>query len=101
MGRRKVFKSFKFSLVGLVIALLLAIHLSAIPTSAQIKLRYANFPPATTFPCIQMDRWKAEIEKRTGEKVKIETFPGGSLLGAKNMHEGVISGIADIVAFPF
>ena len=24
---------------------------------AKIMLTYANFPPATTFPCVQMERW--------------------------------------------
>jgi TRAP-type C4-dicarboxylate transport system substrate-binding protein len=61
-----------------------------------IQLSYANFPPATTFPCVQMERWKQEVEKRTNGKVVINTFPGGTLLGAKNMMDGVIAGQADI-----
>ncbi len=63
---------------------------------AAIGLTYANFPPANTFPCVQMERWKTEVEKRTGGKVKINTFPGGTLLGAKAMLDGVIAGQADI-----
>lgn len=63
---------------------------------AQIKLSYANFPPAPTFPCVQMERWKTEVEKRTAGKVKIDTYPGGTLLGAKNMFDGVAAGTADI-----
>jgi TRAP-type C4-dicarboxylate transport system substrate-binding protein len=59
-------------------------------------LSYANFPPAPTFPCVQMERWAREVEKRTDGKVKIETYPGGTLLGAKNMMDGVIAGQADI-----
>jgi TRAP-type C4-dicarboxylate transport system substrate-binding protein len=43
-----------------------------------------------------MERWKKEVEKRTGGKVAIDTFPGGTLLGAKNMMDGVIAGEADI-----
>jgi TRAP-type C4-dicarboxylate transport system substrate-binding protein len=61
-----------------------------------IKLSYANFPPAPTFPCVQMERWKTEVEKRTAGKVAIDTYPGGTLLGAKNMMDGVIAGQADI-----
>ena len=61
-----------------------------------IKLTYANFPPAPTFPCVQMERWKTEVEKRTGGKVAIQTFPGSTLLDAKNMMDGVIAGTADI-----
>jgi TRAP-type C4-dicarboxylate transport system substrate-binding protein len=61
-----------------------------------IKLSYANFPPAPTFPCVQMERWKAEVEKRTKGKVAVSTYPGSTLLGAKNMMDGVIAGQADI-----
>ncbi|MEW5722483.1 MAG: TRAP transporter substrate-binding protein [Thermodesulfobacteriota bacterium] len=61
-----------------------------------IELSYANFPPPITFPCVQMERWKEEVEKRTGGKVKIKTYPGGALLDAKNMMDGVIAGQADI-----
>ncbi len=61
-----------------------------------IQLSYANFPPAPTFPCVQMERWKTEVEKRTGGSVTINTFPGGTLLDAKNMMDGVIAGEADI-----
>jgi TRAP-type C4-dicarboxylate transport system substrate-binding protein len=72
------------------------------PTKAKtetIKLTYANFPPAATFPCVQMERWKTEVEKRTEGRVVIQTFPGGTLLGAKNMVDGVIGGVADIGNF--
>ncbi|MGD2124762.1 MAG: TRAP transporter substrate-binding protein [Desulfobacteraceae bacterium] len=65
-------------------------------TAGPMKLSYANFPPAPTFPCVQMERWKKEVEKRTGGKVVVNTFPGGTLLGAKNMMDGVIAGQADI-----
>ncbi len=61
-----------------------------------INLKYANFPPAATFPCVQMERWKEEVQKRTGGKVQIATFPGGTLLDAKGMIDGVIAGQADI-----
>ncbi len=65
-------------------------------TAGTIELSYANFPPPITFPCVQMERWKEEVEKRTNGKVKINTFPGGTLLGPKNMMDGVIAGTADI-----
>jgi TRAP-type transport system periplasmic protein len=61
-----------------------------------ISLTYANFPPAPTFPCVQMERWVKEVNKRTNGKVVVKTFPGGTLLGAKNMYDGVVKGIADI-----
>lgn len=64
--------------------------------AGSISLNYANFPPAPTFPCVQMERWKTEVEKRTQGQVSINTFPGGTLLGAKDMMDGVIAGQADI-----
>ena len=78
-------------------ALLLVLTVSA-PAAADgpITLSYANFPPAPTFPCVQMERWKTEVEKRTAGKVVVNTFPGGTLLGAKEMMDGVIAGQADI-----
>lgn len=67
-------------------------------SAAKIKLSYANFPSALTFPCVQMEHWKQQVEKRTNGKVAIHTFPGGILLGAKEMLDGVIAGTADIGA---
>ena len=67
--------------------------------AAPITLTYANFPPAATFPSVQMERWAKEVEKRTAGKVSIKTFPGGTLLNAKNMLEGVTAGTADIGNF--
>jgi len=65
-------------------------------SAAPITLTYANFPPAPTFPCVQMERWKKEVERRTNGQVAINTFPGGTLLDAKGMVDGVIAGQADI-----
>lgn len=84
-------------LAGLLLAVLFIGSLLPVSMmAAPIKLNYANFPPAPTFPCVQMERWKKEVEKRTGGKVAINTFPGGTLLGAKEMMDGVIAGRADI-----
>ncbi|WP_300458117.1 TRAP transporter substrate-binding protein [Desulfobacula sp.] len=83
--------------VSLIMTSLVFVLLDYKPSIAQtVNLNYANFPPASTFPCVQMERWKTEVEKRTNGRVKINTFPGGTLLNAKNMINGVISGVADI-----
>jgi TRAP-type C4-dicarboxylate transport system substrate-binding protein len=84
--------------VFFMMALSLVFNFSLL-TSAQaepIKLSYAQFAPAKTFVGVQLERWIAEVEKRTGGKVKIDAFHGGTLLGAKNMMDGVIAGTADI-----
>jgi TRAP-type C4-dicarboxylate transport system substrate-binding protein len=76
-------------------ALAISLPASSAP-GGTITLSYANFPPAKTFPCVQMERWKKEVEKRTDGLVRVNTYPGGTLLGAKNMFRGVKQGRADI-----
>ena len=61
-----------------------------------VTLTYANFPPPSTFPCVQMERWAREVEQRSGGQAKVQTFPGGTLVGAKEMFDAVVSGTADI-----
>ncbi|HEY5719046.1 MAG TPA: TRAP transporter substrate-binding protein, partial [Gammaproteobacteria bacterium] len=78
-------------LAGLV-ALAAALPLRA----AEINLTYAFFAPAGTFPGRQMAHWAEEVNKRTGGKVEVKTFPAGTLLGAKEMYDGVRQGVADI-----
>jgi len=87
----------KFQNLLLSVSFLLFAAIAA--NAAPITLTYANFPPAATFPSVQMERWAKEVEKRTAGKVSIKTFPGGTLLNAKNMLEGVTSGTADIGNF--
>ncbi len=83
--------------ISIVSLLVLAAGLSAGRAEAQkVVLTYANFPPASTFPCVQMEKWKTEVELRSAGEVEVKTFPGSTLLGAKNMMDGVESGVADI-----
>lgn len=92
----------RITVLCMVFTLLLGFCLVLPKTShsqATITLKYANFPPATTFPCVQMERWSKEVEKRTNGRVKVQTFPGGTLLPAKNIFDGVIAGTADIGNF--
>jgi len=54
-------KNIFLKLVGLLLAVLFfGSLLSVTAIAAPIKLNYANFPPAPTFPCVQMERWKTE-----------------------------------------
>lgn len=64
--------------------------------AADINLTYAFFAPAGTFPGKQMQHWADEIAKRTNGKVAIKTFPASTLLGAREMYDGVTKGVADI-----
>ena len=86
-----------FLLAGIFLAAMFTISWAPAAVQAEtIKLTYANFPPAPTFPCVQMERWKKEVEERTNGKVAVQTFPGGTLLKPKAMMDGVINGVADI-----
>jgi TRAP-type C4-dicarboxylate transport system substrate-binding protein len=75
---------------------------AATPTTAPktngkaIELNYAFFAPANTFPAKQMEKWKEELEKRTNGQVKVNLFPGGTLLNDKDMYNGVKNKAADI-----
>jgi TRAP-type C4-dicarboxylate transport system substrate-binding protein len=82
--------------LGIIMICLLLIAFQARPAQAQIKLTYANTPPSTAFPCVQMERWAKEVERRTNGKVKVQTFPGGTLLAPKIMYDGTVQGQADI-----
>lgn len=79
---------------SLVLGVAATVSLPAL--SEEITLKYAFFAPAGTFPGKQMMHWAEEVNKRTNGKVKIETFPGGSLLGAREMWDGVSMGVTDI-----
>lgn len=61
-----------------------------------IKLSYSIFFPATHEQCIAGENWAREIEKRTGGRVKIDVYSGGTLAKANETYNAVSGGIADI-----
>jgi len=63
---------------------------------AQIKLNYSTFFPAPHKNAILATEWAKEIEKRTGGKVQITMFYGGTLTPADKCYDGVVKGISDI-----
>jgi len=79
-------------LAGILAGALFTTHAAA----DEITLNYAFFAPAQTFPAVQMERWAEELHRRTDGQVSVNTFPGGTLLSANNMYDGVRSGVADI-----
>ena len=80
--------------IAAIVPLLLAAP--ATVNAADITLTYAFFAPAGTFPGKQMAHWASEVAKRTSGKVEVKTFPGSTLLGAREMYDGVSKGVADI-----
>jgi TRAP-type transport system periplasmic protein len=94
---------FRIGLHGLLGSFVVAMLATVAWAGSVIELTYANFPPPMTFPSVQMERWADEVKARTGGKVVVKTFPGGTLLTARAMMDGVVDGVADIgcVAFPY
>jgi TRAP-type transport system periplasmic protein len=61
-----------------------------------IKLKFANFFPPTHKNAVIFDQYSQEINKKSGGKVEISYYPGGTLLTAPKIAAGVATGIADI-----
>ena len=63
---------------------------------AQTTLTYSIFFPATHAQAKAGENWAKEIEKRTGGKIKLNIFSGGSLTPADQCFDGVVKGISDL-----
>ena len=63
---------------------------------APIKLKFANYFPPTHKNAAVFAEFTQEINKKSGGKVEISYYPGGTLLTAPKMAAGVATGIADI-----
>ncbi len=61
-----------------------------------IKLSYAFFAPAASFPAVQMQEWADQLNERTDGQVEVELFVGGTLLGSGDIYDGVTQGVVDV-----
>lgn len=87
----------KWKLFALVLTIGLISFFITIPSvMAQIKLNYSIFFPATHKNAILATEWAKEIEKRTGGKIQITMYYGGTLTPADKCYDGVVKGISDI-----
>lgn len=68
----------------------------AISTADTVTLKYSNFFPPTHIQSKLAESWCQEVEKRTEGRVKVEYYPGGSLLKVKQTYDGIVDGIADV-----
>lgn len=64
--------------------------------SAPVRLTYSVFFPPTHVHAKLAVEWAAEVEKRSGGKVRIEVFPGGALTKPDQCYQGVVDGVSDI-----
>lgn len=65
-------------------------------TQETIELNYSIFFPPAHVHSKAAEDWAREIESRTGNAVKINIYAGGTLTGAGENYDGVVSGISDI-----
>jgi TRAP-type C4-dicarboxylate transport system substrate-binding protein len=65
-------------------------------SSETITLKYAFFAAEQTYPAVVAKKWAEALEQRTGGKVKVEFYFGGTLLDASNMLDGVQKNVADV-----
>jgi hypothetical protein len=70
MKKNIVVRFFGFAVLAVFIGSLLPISVMAAP----IKLNYANFPPAPTFPCVQMRDGKKRLRRGPAEKLPSKLF---------------------------
>ncbi len=84
----------------LVVVFFAATCLAFFPVMASaqkvIRLNYSNFFPAPHKNSVLAQQYCKELEKRSGGKVKITYFPGGTLTPAAQTYDNVVKGIADI-----
>ena len=57
---------------------------------------FNTFFPATNNIAIVGEMWQAEITERTNGAVTFEYLPGASLTAAKDVYDGVVTGISDL-----
>jgi len=88
----------KFLLVSFVILMTVAWALLNVTFAAEVKpivLRFAEDEPAPSMFAKTRVWWASEIEKRTGGRLKIEIYPGGTLAKGPAIIESVRTRLAD------
>lgn len=78
------------------IASFAALSLAGCQKQETITLSYSVFFPASHAQAQAAADWAAEVQKRTGDRVKITMYPGETLSKAAQCYEGVVNGVSDI-----
>ncbi len=82
--------------VVLALALIVAAGLGSKAWAGVMRLSYANFFPPTHVQSRLAEAWCREVERLSGGRIKIDYFPGQSLVRAAQSYEAVASGICEI-----
>jgi TRAP-type transport system periplasmic protein len=86
----------KTGLLVCAVLLVFSVYSMCAAAEAPIKLKFANFFPPTHKNAVVWGEFTQEMNKKSGGKVEISYYPGGTLLTAPKMAAGVVTGIADI-----
>lgn len=73
--------------------------LNVIPSYAQspkISMKWANFNAVTAPSQIYLNKVAEAVKQRTGGQVKVDMFPGGSLIGGMEMLRATRDGLIDV-----
>lgn len=71
--------------------------LASIAAAAEARtLRLADTLPATSSLAKTIAEWAKTVETRSEGRLKIQYFPGGQIVGAKDALDSVIGGVVDI-----
>jgi TRAP-type transport system periplasmic protein len=84
--------------ISLVFMIAAPLFMDATPAAAQakpIELRWAEGNPAGNVQTTKIDFLAAEVQKRTGGRVKITVYPGETLCKSPESLNALASGIAD------
>jgi TRAP-type transport system periplasmic protein len=61
-----------------------------------IKLDFASFYPATHKVGMVFEEWAKDMEKRTSGRVRVNYYPGETLMPLPQTYDSVVKGVADI-----
>jgi len=69
---------------------------SAYAQQEVIRLKFAFYPPAAIPLGQLLQEFCKDLEQRTGGRLKVDFYGGGSLLKAPQVYEGIVNGITDM-----
>ena len=84
----------KVAVLVLVVSFVLSV--STIVGAEPIKLKFASYHPPVHMVSVLIGKFCEDVNKRSGGKVELTSYPGGTLLSPTKMAAGVSSDIADI-----
>ena len=84
------------------LSFVLVVSFAAFCQADAIKMKYSDHdPPGGMRTDFVKDVWLAEIQKQTGDRIKIQDFWGGALMGSKEILKGIGDGVTQMgFAYP-